>query len=764
MLIHHLPSTNFEGAIKMKKLIFSLVLSISIPCSTFAEQTFTVFGPEKITRETGTPINIVKEFTIQDVNREYRLDIQNGEGKRGRISSAVVKLNDSLIVGPSSFNKQVENVSTMVKLLKSNKLEIEVRSQPGTFIMVKIVGIGNPPVSPITGLTIKPDGFPINTPTVVTFNATIPYPADKPVPVVELITVTTDGTPISIEGAMLDNGQLSNGDEIQGDGIFSFRKVYNIPQACNIYLQIRANIEGEVQHSETFCLNIFKPITDAEVDEMNSIDISAEQMFNQLLATKSKEEAIAAVLAYYKSQSIVKDAGVSVSGIWVIYTNGMEGGFSFNTPGTKGGSLPLFSESYSVNSNISITANAAGQPNTVKSNKVLILAAFLDEFAADDDAPEVKTIFESHNNAGDCPKYDIVYLSNTQCGIGSFKALGSYGIVHVSSHGEYINNRVVLYSKTAANAANMQTYQVDLNSNPVRLVRRTINGRTWLAATPAFFRYYIQSFPSTLVFLSSCHSSHDNSMWNSFNYRGAKAFLGFSDLVPAAFAKNKATYFYDKWINDPINLTTTGQIFNGGCSAGACWNLLGANDLEAPSGELKDGSFELGALATWNPEGDGRIIPQLGSFSPTDGSKMGLISTGLGFTDNSGSISQKFCIPANATTLTLDWNFISEEFREYCGSIFQDFFRIDIITENGAVYNLFYKAVDDVCGSTFQVPFSFDVGDVWATGWNNVSLDISAIAAANAGKSVTLKLSAGDVGDSIYDTAILVDNIKIATP
>jgi hypothetical protein len=65
--------------------------------------------------------------------------------------------------------------------------------------------------------------------------------------------------------------------------------------------------------------------------------------------------------------------------------------------------------------------------------------------------------------------------------------------------------------------------------------------------------------------------------------------------------------------------------------------------------------------------------------------------------------------------------------------------------------------VDDLCGSVFDVPFSFDQGDASSTGWQRATIDIASIAAANAGKPVKIRFSAGDVGDSIYDTAVLLD-------
>lgn len=755
---------SWNNALRPTPLLLALIL-LTLGFGASHAQT-PVFGPEEYVRETGAPRKITKSFSIPNPDGEFTLVVQNGEGKRGRVSSAVVEINGDLVVEPSSFNKQVDVITRAVTLKSQNELTVEVRSAPGTSLTVTILGAGEPPPSPVGGVTAEPDGFPIDTPTQVTFTATIPYPPGGSVPLVELEQVSQDGSVLAVEGVMVDNGQLSLGDEIQGDGVFSFRKTYTIPQPGQIRLRVKATLEGQVLYSDIFTLAAFISVTESEANAINELQESAEQLYHQLLPTVGKEQALAEVLALLKAHPLVQDAGISVSSpegaaVWIRYVNGMEGGIAFHPPGTKGGParnpVPM-----SFSAPVQLAASPAQPGNIeVKSKKVLILAAFRDEFGADDDGPAVKTIYENHNTAASCPQYEIVYLENGQVGVGSFKALGKYGIVHISSHGSVNNNRVVVYTKTSSSPANQATYQADLNAG--RLVIETINGRSWLAATPAFFTYYIKTFPSSLVFLSSCYSTFNNGMGNAIRTKGARTFFGFSDLVPVTFALAKSKYFHESWIDDPANLLTTGQIFNNGCQDGACWNMQGANNLEAPSGDLQDGGFESGALGAWSAQGDGRIIPQLGTFSATEGARMGLVSTGLGFTVSSGSLEQMACIPANASTIEFDWNFISEEFREYCGSIFQDFFSVDLVADNGATTNLFRRKVDDVCGSTFQVPFSFDQGDAWSTGWSSESVDISAFAAANGGKSVTVRFSAGDVGDSIFDTAILIDDIKITT-
>jgi hypothetical protein len=71
---------------------------------------------------------------------------------------------------------------------------------------------------------------------------------------------------------------------------------------------------------------------------------------------------------------------------------------------------------------------------------------------------------------------------------------------------------------------------------------------------------------------------------------------------------------------------------------------------------------------------------------------------------------------------------------------------------------LFVKTIDDLCDSVSKVSIKFDQeeGDVFDTGWQQQDIDISSY----AGKNISLQFYSTDVGDSIYDSAILIDNIR----
>ena len=119
--------------------------------------------------------------------------------------------------------------------------------------------------------------------------------------------------------------------------------------------------------------------------------------------------------------------------------------------------------------------------------------------------------------------------------------------------------------------------------------------------------------------------------------------------------------------------------------------------------------------------------------------------------------------------MKLKWNFLSEEFLEYIGSQYQDYFQIKLILQNGSEIVLLRKTIDNIAsqfGATQEKQgmliavspdIVFDQGGVYMTGWQEISFDITSY----RGQVVTVIFSAGDVGDSIYDTAILLDNVDI---
>ena len=91
---------------------------------------------------------------------------------------------------------------------------------------------------------------------------------------------------------------------------------------------------------------------------------------------------------------------------------------------------------------------------------------------------------------------------------------------------------------------------------------------------------------------------------------------------------------------------------------------------------------------------------------------------------------------------------------------FDDAFRVDFCQSDDTCTTVFSTHVNSLCqnqGALSQSDISFDRDDVYDTGWQDAQVDITGF----AGERVDVRFFSTDVGDSVYDTAILLDNIHI---
>jgi hypothetical protein len=176
--------------------------------------------------------------------------------------------------------------------------------------------------------------------------------------------------------------------------------------------------------------------------------------------------------------------------------------------------------------------------------------------------------------------------------------------------------------------------------------------------------------------------------------------------------------------------------------------------------QILNGDFEHGDLGGWLKEGDARIVTKLGTQLPIQGNFMGIISTGLGYSTSNGGISQSFKVHDLDTKLIVNWNFLSEEFKEWIGSIYQDYFRI--IIRDGTSENIVFNKTIDTFASQYNLTYVspgiiFDQGDVFMTGWQKTEIYLSAY----RGKTIQVILQVSDIGDSSWDSVVLLDDLKV---
>jgi RHS repeat-associated protein len=126
--------------------LFSVVLSILGAAFAYGG-TFTSFGPRLYERGTAAPAPVANSFTVPNPATSYTLKIYNG-GRAGirtgeRVSSAVITLNGASIVTPQNFNEKTGEISFPIKVLATNQLSVELRSRPGSLLVLEVVGEDN---------------------------------------------------------------------------------------------------------------------------------------------------------------------------------------------------------------------------------------------------------------------------------------------------------------------------------------------------------------------------------------------------------------------------------------------------------------------------------------------------------------------------------------------------------------------------------------------------------------------------------------------
>ncbi len=209
-----------------------------------------------------------------------------------------------------------------------------------------------------------------------------------------------------------------------------------------------------------------------------------------------------------------------------------------------------------------------------------------------------------------------------------------------------------------------------------------------------------------------------------------------------------------------------GQCGSNGCG-GWCAPCSGTNSCNGsacvaacslcPAGGCTVLNFDNG-LVGWDVTSDANVVQSLGKTIAPSGSGMLRLSTGLA-TNTSSSARTALCVPAGATKIRFKWRFFSEELMEYCASQFQDTFTMSL--QFAAVpKTVFAVKVDDICNNVLYnkgltpADVKFDQGGVYMTTWLETTVAVPDLATATA-----MTLAVSDVGDSIYDTVVLIDDI-----
>ncbi len=713
-------------------------------------------------------------------------------------------------VGTPYFN------SGMVTLSQGDNL-VTVTATDGVQTVSDSIHITYSPGFGFGRLRVIPGGMFVGQKTMLRFaQAMDSFGNFKPETLV-LCECTETGMCLGGQFALTDDGDTAtSGDEVQGDAVYSAKREFTKNQPGKLCFRAMTQVAAAQPYtaaSAVVCIEVLEHFTSAQCEASKNVLKEAKTRYQAGLA-QGTGIAVASGLEYLQTAPGVAQAGSSPGGhgLWVRFQNGVLGAVDASPAGTRGGGEANTGELESAE-----LGEIDPLEVTIQSRRSVAIAPYKSEFGVMDEAQYIAGILD----ASSCAPYrvDGPYV-DTGASLRVFRALADYGIVAISSHGDAYFRDLDLATKVSFGWRHMGSQELIWSGDVVDCTQLFQGSQTCAAAgdcpkgtecvitefstdgltgmgvsgicvdhkqmdlrrgnlvlgadrygvLPSHIEEYAgDGFPKSLVYLGTCRSLWNGTMALSFTASGAQTVLGYTGYVTSEFAYQQGREALAEMLQEKklAGAAMPGQNIQDPANAGTYLGLFGMDALNIYNPEIINPSFETGDLMGWFKEGDGRVVTQLGSTQPAEGKFMSLISTGLGYTQQTGTIEQDFCIPAEVETARIYWKLFSEEFQEFCGSEYMDSFEAVLESEAGNV-TLVDTWIDALCpaeacfgcGAQYvgmvESDVSFDQDDVWNIEWQTASKDVRAL----AGKGpVTLRFFTGDVGDSIYDTAVLVDSV-----
>jgi hypothetical protein len=666
-------------------------------------------------------------------------------------------------------------------------------------------------------LKARPFAIFTNTNTTVVFTQDMGLYANFEASTLKLCQCTVVGECISDVKALKDDGQVgSTGDEVGQDGIYSAKMSYNLDEPGKLCFRahtvVKAGYQQYTAYSPVYCVEVVDHFSQDTCNEITALQQEAKQLYSDTAAIADPATARQTVVEFLQADDMVAEVGTSYNGygVWARYNAGILGAFPFSPEGLRAGSGD--DEDYDYGQ---IDAPLPGQEILIESKRSMVLSPAHTELDTLDEATFVNNIL----GKSECPAYVLdMPFYNDKATLMQFRRMSDYGVIAITGHGDSYFKQMSSEAKEDLNWTHLHSQELIWTGEPVdcsKLVQttptcsgaggcpagseciitqasgqgtnisgicidfkqidlqrgRVVMGPDSYGILPSFIgKYRGTGLPSSVVYLGTCRSLWNGTLGMEFFGAGAKAVLGYSDYITSTFAYEQGTAFWSALVEEMV---LTGDALGDNPPSDPNYptgklRLLGAPNLNATNADLINASWETGDLTGWQSTGDGRVISRLGITVPVEGKFMGIISTGLGYTPQTGEIFQTFCIPEDKIEMSFYWKYYSEEFKEWCGSVYQDTFEGKLESDDGQI-TFVDASVDSLCppqecsgcggqyDELIQSDVSFDQGDCWMTHWRKAASNVMALAGKGA---VTLRFFATDKGDSIYDTAILIDTVK----
>lgn len=594
----------------------------------------------------------------------------------------------------------------------------------------------------------------------------------------------------NIIGQMYDDGNyLLHGDDIMGDGVYSLKYSFtNIPNKTESRY-FCAKINDSVDSNEV-AISLVVPFTQEEIDNMTYVN----DLIKDLLDSDKLPEEISHISIEEATNSIIPDSLLSffnskvnklLDALQTLLDEGKIKSFEYDEQYKCiryefDNGIPIIIAPDDIldlyidrDKDMRMIIDDPDAPTTKYQGYDMVL---FNAFESDRDDYYNDLIERLEKNSLEVKYFDDVKISTLKYN------LKGHDIIVLSGHGSYLTGNIPTFDLIdyIATSELDSIYQDDINNN--RIIHR---GSGFYSITPEFVNFYFGSkdLDNSYVFSESCQfygrtdSGINYDFADSFTSASAEAVVGFENPVNSVYSREFMEYYNDKLLTG----STAQEAFD------AAKDYLGDDDTDYKTTErdsaipilrgdanaqlvktIKNGDFERKPASGtsvpmfWKGEGDVRAVSRLGKLAPY-GKKMAFLSTGIGaksatnMSGTQGSYLSQTIYNTDSSKLEFKYKMISEEPMEFVGRSYDDTFEVQILDLSGNV--IFSKILESVNRSTWYSvsDINFDGGDstVFQTTWNTGSIDISDY----KNQSITIRFLVYDVGDSAYDSAVLIDNV-----
>jgi hypothetical protein len=791
-----------KRALPSKKILIPVVVAVVVIVIAAAVGYFfwaNKAAPDKTPPELGLTSPTSEEWYSTN---EDKISLEGLVGDKNGVKSVNWKVADDKS-GSATVSDDNWKVEEIPLASGDNKITIEATDKKGNTSNLVLNVVYNPDIT-FYDLTLSQDYiYKDEGPEQITVRAGVETEETSGIDNVYLYKIV-DGENEKLT-EMLDNGWIANGDDIPADSVYSGIESFSSTSSETILLRIGATIVNSttVSYSGIIKLTVLDKLSQEQISKMLSTNKEINDKFNELKESKSAQEAAEELATFVSEKEEIAVAGTSEDGNgvwWEFKGTGILGGVQNNPKDTKGptdaqiearrkaleregiGRREL-GQVQGVTTTISPTifgpspVYAAEEANKleVKSTKALYLGPFLDAFGNGDDYYGAWDVIKKSK----CPQCQTVEKKNKEVKVEDFKTLSGYGLVVVSSHGdtwfngqfaancepncpEGLKNRggkVITYTNQQVDGLGLLTYLPDL-----LMQRLALDASNTLVVLPSYIKRYNGTFPNSLVYISTCRSFHNFSLAIAFLSKGAKAYYGYDDYVFVSYAKKAGEAMMKSFIDS--GKTAFEAFRNAVASAGtndggvppAAFRFWGWSTVKMGGEDIQNAGFE-DRLVGWQAEGDARVINRLASLTPQEGRKMAIISTGLGSVyDSNSALSQNVCSKEGKLTISFKYNVVSEEPMEWVNTAYDDNFRM-VVSINGKKQTLVRRTINNSSWRAIGgINFAGGDNTTYHTGWKTVSRSLGKV---EPDDTISIEFRVSDKGDSIYDTAALIDDIKL---